>query len=138
MVFLLVFLALGVIVILKTKQKFKSKIKYLVLLVVAFLGAYAYSVVPRYMDYKNESYVVLENVKFGKTYSDFDRSTRFKLPFMDNGYYIRFEDGSTTDVTGLDFFDLTGFDEDQEMDCELVVYGERSKQLIEIKRDKTE
>ena len=136
-VFCSVCLILLAIVILIRKQ-FKEKIKYLALLVVLFLGAYAYSVVPRYMDYKNESYVVLEDVKFGKVYSDLNRSTRFKLPFTDGGYYIRLKDGSTTDVTGLGFFDLEGFDEDEELDCEFVVYGEKSKQLIEIKRDKTE
>ena len=136
LVFFIVALVICAAVILVRKQ-FK-KLKYLVLLVVLFFGAYSYAVVPRYMDYKNESYVVLENVKFGKAYSDLNRSTRFKLPFTDGGYYIRLKDGSTTDVTGLGFFDLEGFDEDEELDCEFVVYGEKSKQLIEIKRDKTE
>ena len=37
-----------------------------------------------------------------------------------------------------DEFDLEGFDEDEELDCEFAVYGEKSKQLIKIKRDKTE
>lgn len=136
----LVFFAVASVIcaaVILIKKQFK-KLKYLVLLAVLFLGAYAYAVVPRYIDYKNDNYVVLEDVKFGKVYSDLNRSTRFKLPFTDGGYYIRLKDGSTIDVTGLGFFDLEGFDEDEEVDCEFAVYGEKSKQLIEIKRDKTE
>lgn len=128
LIFSLLLVFLIIVLLFRKKYNVRNIIKAISVLLSAIVIESGFLLIPRVIDIKQESFVIIENANLvvdstNSTYED------GSIMFYGTAYIIDSQ-GKSNYVLGLNFFDLSSMDPNKDY-YGTAVYAEHSKQLIE-------